>query len=168
MAPGGLDPSHVASPQVVANSITVPPYEGGIQGGSSLASRRSRVRPPLPPLHKGGSLQAFTGHSCALGLGVTGHTPKIRVGQKEFGGIAGEICGKADSRNMIRAGVPQTVAMSITGHRTDSMFRRYNVVSTVDQADALRRQFNYLKGQPSEPSNVAEFARETDKTRTSE
>ena len=68
-------------------------------------------------------------------------------------------------RNMIRAGVPQAVAMSISGHRTTSMFTRYNIVSTTDQADALRRQFEYLKGQPV-TSNVVEFSRDTDKTRT--
>ena len=66
---------------------------------------------------------------------------------------------------MIRARVPQAVVMKIVGLKTDSMFRRYNIVSTEDQADALRRQFEYLKEQPS-TSNVAEFWRDTDKTRT--
>jgi integrase len=35
-------------------------------------------------------------------------------------------------RNMRRAGVPQVVRMRITGHRTDSMERRYNIVDTED------------------------------------
>jgi integrase len=51
------------------------------------------------------------------------------------------------ARNMIRAGVPQAVAMAITGHKTDSMFRRYNVTSGEDVRDALRRQRAYLAGQ---------------------
>ena len=42
-------------------------------------------------------------------------------------------------RNMIRAGVPQSVAMSISGHRTISMFNRYNITSDEDQRAALRR-----------------------------
>ena len=33
---------------------------------------------------------------------------------------------------MRRAGVPQVVRMRITGHRTDSMERRYNIVDTDD------------------------------------
>lgn len=33
------------------------------------------------------------------------------------------------ARNLINAGVPQAVAMKITGHRTDSVFRRYAIVS---------------------------------------
>lgn len=59
-------------------------------------------------------------------------------------------------RNMIRAGVPQSVAMAITGHRTDSMFRRYNITTSDDKREALRRQSEYLKAQPA-TSNVAEF-----------
>jgi integrase len=35
-------------------------------------------------------------------------------------------------RNMRRAGVPQVVRMRITGHRTDSMERRYNIVDVED------------------------------------
>ncbi len=35
-------------------------------------------------------------------------------------------------RNMRRAGVAQVVRMRITGHRTDSMERRYNIVDIDD------------------------------------
>jgi integrase len=42
-------------------------------------------------------------------------------------------------RDMIRAGVPQSVAMSISGHKTVSMFLRYNITDGKDQRDALRR-----------------------------
>lgn len=42
-------------------------------------------------------------------------------------------------RNLVRAGIPQTVAMSLTGHRTDSVFRRYDIVSAIDLKDAARR-----------------------------
>lgn len=42
------------------------------------------------------------------------------------------------ARDMIRAGVSQTVAMSITGHKTESMFRRYNIVTTEDKRAAIK------------------------------
>jgi hypothetical protein len=32
----------------------------------------------------------------------------------------------------LRAGVPQTVAMKLTGHKTDSVFRRYDITSPDD------------------------------------
>lgn len=38
---------------------------------------------------------------------------------------------------MIRAGVDRTVAKRISGHKTDSMFERYNIVEGAQLRDAM-------------------------------
>jgi hypothetical protein len=54
---------------------------------------------------------------------------------------------------MTRAGVHQAVAMARTGHKTDAVFRRYNITSAEDQLDAARRLHAYRETRPKE-SNV--------------
>jgi len=53
------------------------------------------------------------------------------------------------SRNMISAGVPQAVAMKITGHRTDSMFRRYAIVNEEQKREALAKTQKYIADSPA-------------------
>jgi integrase len=61
---------------------------------------------------------------------------------RKAAGVGGKLfhdLRRTAARNMIRGGVPQSIAMRVTGHRSDSMFRRYDIASLDDKAEALRK-----------------------------
>jgi integrase len=62
-------------------------------------------------------------------------------------------------RNLTQAGVPQKVAMLITGHRTTGTFQRYQVFTVDDVADALEAVEVYVQTQPKD-TKVLRFAKQ--------
>jgi len=62
-------------------------------------------------------------------------------------------------RNLVRAGIPERVAMQMTGHKTRSVFERYNIVSSGDLAEAAKKLDEVRRQQLNASGIVAPFAK---------
>ena len=70
-------------------------------------------------------------------------------------------------RNMTRAGVPEKIAMSITGHKTRAIFDRYNITNEEDIRAGQTRTQEYLTRRRGTPPFSAEHGQNTDNEKKS-
>jgi integrase len=56
---------------------------------------------------------------------------------------------RSAARNLVRSGTPEAIAMAVTGHRSRSVFQRYNITVQDDVRLALQRVSGYVATLPS-------------------
>ena len=61
-------------------------------------------------------------------------------------------------RNLERAGVPRSVAMQLTGHRTEAVYRRYAIVAEADLREGVAKLATLHAG-PAAPRTILPFPR---------
>jgi integrase len=97
------------------------------------------VEPKTGKVFDGTNLRKEWMNACAAcGLGTLTEV-EGRPYDPLYSGLTLHDLRRSAVRNLVNAGVPERVAMSISGHKTRSVFDRYHIVSTVDVTDAMQK-----------------------------
>ncbi len=93
----------------------------------------------------GPALSAFVFHRAGKRLGDWRKTWATTCDAVGVPGLVFHDFRRSAVRNFIRSGVPQVVAMEITGHVTRAVFDRYNITTTDEAREAIRATVRRLR-----------------------
>jgi integrase len=82
--------------------------------------------------------------SCSGEFNKSGSCSTCEKKVKKYVGLIPHDLRRTGVRNLIRAGVDRSVAMKISGHKTESVFNRYNINSQTDLREAARSLSKYI------------------------
>jgi integrase len=90
--------------------------------------------------------------SCSGEIDKSGACPKCsgKVAKSKYVGLIPHDLRRTGVRNLIRAGVPRSVAMRISGHKTESVFNRYDITSQGDLREAAQKLTKYIEEKNSQ------------------
>ncbi len=128
------------------------PLEGRLWEIIKERQKERRLDIKLVFHHKGrgvGDIRKAWHSACiAAGLGRFEQiTEGKRRGKEAWVGLLIHDLRRCAARNLSRAGVPEVVAMKITGHKTNSMYRRYRIVDESELREAQEKMQSHLKSQ---------------------
>jgi len=95
-------------------------------------------------------------HNACIAAGL-GQMIEIERGGKQHKKYQGKLFHdfrRTGCRDMIRAGIHERVAMQISGHKTRSVFDRYNIVSPNDLREAARKRSEHVQEQEERARKV--------------
>jgi len=123
-----------------------------------LAEARQKRRLDCPTI--------FHRHGAAIGLFRKTWTTATKAASHE--GLLVHDLRRSAVRNLIRSGVPERVAMGVTGHKTRAVFDRYNIVSAADLDAGLQTVAAYLANASKVPTVERLSSHDSDKLSESE
>jgi integrase len=114
------------------------PLVGPLEPIAETLKQTKGLRAQDMPVFNTTNMRRHWNQVCAkLGLGV--FDPKTQ----KYDGLHPHDLRRSAARNLTRAGVSETVAMRITGHKSNRMFRRYDITDQTDVVQALNAVDRY-------------------------